>query len=328
LPFGGIRVIIVGDLFQLGCIVSKVDSPILQQLYPDAHGDYSFFNSNVFRNMRFLSNLEVYELMHNFRQEADTALGNVLSLMRMGSLNNNMLDSFNLITACNANKFKDTTFRYLTCTNSVAEEFNNLMLLSLKDKATLSPPFVQWYTQSGRELAAVCPINKNLLIKEGMQIVFCKNDSIINGKRWCNGTVGKVEKKIFSNNVLSSVIISVDGIDHEVFRENYEIYGPVYDIETFTVKTDIIAVVENYPFIPAWASTIHKSQGLTLGNIVVDLGQGAFLPGQAYVALSRAKSMQNIMLSRPIEMEDIIVSKTAKRFYEALLPNIKFIDKK
>jgi hypothetical protein len=174
------------------------------------------------------------------------------------------------------------------------------------------------------------PMADELSIKEGMKIMFVINDSIRNGRRWANGTAGTIKKKIYSGKgELEAVIVLADGKEHEVGRRWHDIHIPYCNAERKAIDSVKAASVCQFPFIAAWAVTIHRSQSLTLKKAMLELGGNVFADGQLYVGLSRVRNIEDLFLNRPIEKRDVKVSADIVRFYnDFLLPRAKRVVEK
>ena len=133
-----------------------------------------------------------------------------------------------------------------------------------------------------------------------------KNDT---NKRWVNGTIGHIER--LSDHAIS---VSVDGRSHDVPRATWKKIRYVYDENTDRIESKEIGSFEQYPVKLAWAITIHKSQGKTFDNVLIELGDGAFAHGQVYVALSRCASFSGLQLRRPIVASDVIFDQRIMEF--------------
>jgi ATP-dependent DNA helicase PIF1 len=146
-----------------------------------------------------------------------------------------------------------------------------------------------------------------LVFKEGAQIIFIKNDT--SGK-WVNGTIARIHS-------LKEDKIEVElgnGNIEEVLRETWENKRYIWDAVNRRVKTEIMGTFKQYPIRLAWAITIHKSQGLTFDKVILELGGGTFAHGQLYVALSRCRSLEGMILREPVKQSDIIIDDRVVRF--------------
>jgi len=137
--------------------------------------------------------------------------------------------------------------------------------------------------------------------------MFLRNDTS-GDARWVNGTVGTVTRL---DRVLT---VEVDGEEHEVEPATWEKFRYEYSPATKRLKKDVVAEFTQYPLRLAWAVTIHKSQGQTYDRALIDLGSGAFAPGQSYVALSRLRALDGLHLSRPLRPRDVIVDPAVREF--------------
>jgi hypothetical protein len=316
MPFWGVRIILVGDLFQLGPVANTQDQPYLIK-YGYSSDNFEFFNSMAWNNSNFISRLRFYELNHNFRQAEDRTFGAILSSIRLGLCDMKKLAIINKRVATHC----DDRCHYLTIRNETAQSINKSRLLRLPGNQYESVPFIEPISMIDNQSVKKCPINQVLTIKRNMKVMFVMNDSAKNGKRWVNGTIGfLVGITLGKNNYIESVAIDINGKNYDVSREYYEIYSPFYYNGLFGAKC--IARIFNFPFVAAWASTIDKCQGLTLDKVFIDFEEKAFRPGQAYVALSRARSLRSISLNRPITPEDVHVSPSIKQFYQDISKKI------
>ena len=184
-------------------------------------------------------------------------------------------------------------FVTLTTTNRRASEINQSRLNALAGLA-----FRYRASVTGEFEEALYPNDSDLALKKGAQVMLIKNDP---GKRWVNGTIGRVEH--LSDH---AVTVSVDGRNHDVPRSTWKKIRYVFDENTDRIQSEEIGCFEQYPIKLAWAITIHKSQGQTFDRVLIELGDGAFAHGQVYVALSRCTSFSGLRLKRPVAASDVI----------------------
>ena len=143
--------------------------------------------------------------------------------------------------------------------------------------------------------------------------MFTKNDT---DRRWVNGSLGLVKS-------LDKDKVSVELLDGgfgqvDVERVNWETYRYEYDYSEESIASDVTGSYTQFPLMPAWAITIHKGQGKTLPSAKVDFGTGTFAPGQAYVALSRCRSLEDVWLARKVTPRDIFCDHRITEFYQAI----------
>jgi hypothetical protein len=159
----------------------------------------------------------------------------------------------------------------------------------------------------------VYPADVELKLKVGAQVMFLRNDTqqYGDGPRWVNGTIGTVTRIVGG-----TVRVDVDGEEHDVEPAVWERFRYAYDPGSKKLTREIVAEFTQFPLRLAWAVTIHKSQGKTYDRAVIDLGSGAFAPGQTYVALSRLTSLDGLYLTRPLRPSDIRVDPDVQRFMQ------------
>ena len=195
----------------------------------------------------------------------------------------------------------------LTTVNAKARQYNENQLRMLDHK--------EWCFEGvlggdWSERKVPLPAPRSLRLKKDAQVMFVKN-----GDGWVNGTVGRVvdlDDKAIEVELLSE---PRRGSTVAVQRESWDRYEYQWNEERRTIDIRTIGTYRQFPFILAWAVTIHKAQGLTLDDVNIDLGRGTFAPGQAYVALSRCRTMNGISFSRPLEIEDVLCDQRIVDFY-------------
>ena len=307
LPFGGAQVVMFGDPYQLSPV--PPNDPQDRAYMAETYQSQWFFDAHVWKE----SDLERYELSHIFRQ-SDDEFKQVLNAIRDGSVDQDMLDVLNQA----GNRFPPhpDVIRLATINNTVHEvNRRRLDVLETESKVFEAKYSVDAKEKFGKQL----PAETGLELKIGSQVMFIKNDDTANGeRRWVNGTIGRVVEFPSSG----GVVVEAEG---EQLQVGYATWEKVrYEVEedfdeaSGTAKEKLVPVtIAEFKQIPlrlAWAVTIHKSQGQTYDEVVVDMGGGAFSPGQTYVALSRVRSLQGLYLTRAIKMQDVMVDSDVVRF--------------
>ena len=282
-PFGGVQVILFGDLFQLSPIVSRDMAEIFDRKYKSPY----FFSSKVVQGIE----LTYLELTKIYRQNEVEFIG-LLNKIRDKKYSGSDLSKLNERVVVVAEGSEEDEI-VLTTTNQRASEINQGRLSPLGAKA-----FQYDASVTGKFDESVYPNDASLILKKGAQVMLIKNDP---NKRWVNGTIGHIEGLS-----AHSVTVSIDGKSHDVPKSIWEKIEYVYNEETERVESKAIGTFEQYPIKLAWAITIHKSQGKTFEKVVVELGDGAFAHGQVYVALSRCTRFEGLKLKRAITARDII----------------------
>lgn len=290
LPFGGIQMIFVGDLFQLPPIVSsEAEKNWFQFLYPTPY----FFSANCLK----MFDLQVIELNKVYRQ-ADLQFLSLLDRIRTKNLDEYDLEYLN--QAYKANFIPPETDYYITLAtnNSIAQNLNDHKLDLIREK-----PYRFTAETEGSFDLKNAPNDPILTLKEGAQVMFVKNDPKY---RWVNGTIGKIQ---YVDDEILSVKISGTKYHtvHEVEKVTSEIVRYTWNETAQKIDKEIIGKFTQFPIKLAWAITIHKSQGKTFDKVVIDIGKGTFAPGQLYVALSRCTSFEGIVLKQKIQHKDIII---------------------
>lgn len=297
-PFGGIQLLLIGDLLQLPPVVATTAE--MRFLY-NRYKTPFFLSADCLQKVPPL----VIELSKVYRQH-DKEFIQLLSNIRIGEHVEDSIATIN--SRCfSFNRITSTDTITLTSDNASADNINSAKLEQLPGECceyegTVSGKF---NIEENR-----LPSPKLLRLKEGAQVMFTRNDL---DHRWVNGTTGAVRQ-------LSENIITVQtsyGM-FNVKREIWETIEYVFDDSTGKITAKTVGSYTQFPLMLAWAITIHKSQGKTLDNVVIDLGRGAFADGQVYVALSRCRSLDNIHLKKPVRISDIKVDPVVKEFYRSI----------
>jgi len=298
-PFGGVQIIAMGDLHQLPPVIR--DRDVIAQFHEMFGGVY-FFNAPVFQD----DPLSLMELNEVHRQQ-DQAFIEALNGVREGSPANDHLEIFNeRVTPFRSLPDRDD-YIVLTPINQAADNTNRAFLERLDTRAVQFEAVV-----TGKFEPSAYPTDSTLVLKEGSKVVMLRNDP---DKRWVNGTQARVSRIDGQ-----TVWIEIDGDEHELEPVTWESIRYEYDPETDDMKETVAGSFRQLPVRLAWALTIHKSQGMTLDKVYVDFGRGTFAHGQAYVALSRARSLEGLALARNIRQSDIIFDENAlgyRRLFES-----------
>lgn len=298
-PFGGVRLILVGDLFQLPPFSrEKEEKKYLKDRY-GLDAPY-FFHAEAWRDCP----PKIHELTTIFRQ-SDAAFTGALNAIRNGTATTEHLDLLN--------KRVDRSFKppvdgdlwlILTTTNNNADQANDAMLSELKSPSKVFMAVVQ----DDFDLKNA-PTDIELRLKVGAVVMFIRNDA---DKRWHNGTLGKV----VSVNPLK-VDIKERGIV-DVLPETWEDITYDWDEKAKKLSRSVKGKFTQIPLKLAAAVTIHKAQGTTLDRAILDLHHGTFADGQLYVGASRLRSLEGLILRKPIKMSDISVNEEVRKFMKGL----------
>lgn len=278
LPFGGVQMIFIGDLYQLPPVVTSQEKEIFLDHYKSPY----FFSARFFENYE----MSFIELEKIFRQQDDNFI-KMLNLIRNETITESEINILNQRVKVD---FTPEEYICLTPTNNEADQINAAQLSALKGKTLTAEARIEG--TFGKEYF---PTRQTLSFKIGARIMMVNNDS---EGRWVNGTMGTIRgfQRTEAGNYV--VVQLEDETEVEVSSHKWEINR--FFLESETIKTEVIGSFTQYPLTLAWALTIHKSQGKTFQKVALDIGRGAFMPGQVYVALSRCTSLEGLVLKRPI----------------------------
>jgi len=300
-PFGGTQLLLVGDLFQLPPVVTQYEEAALLSSHYDSP---YFFSAKALQKSQMLP----VELGKIFRQR-DPSFTDLLNRIRVAEDLGTVIPKINSV--CSTSVGDTEQILTLTCTNADADRENQQRLNSLPGDTRTFPGEITGKFQVEKERL---PSPVNLELKPGAQVMFTKNDG---GKRWVNGSIGRV-RDLLERTIQVEMISHPQGVVHEVERAKWESYRYRFDRTQDRIVPEVVGTYTQFPLMLAWAVTIHKSQGKTLERVRVDLGKGAFSPGQVYVALSRCRSLEDIRLARPIQGKDVKCDPVIKRFFMAM----------
>ena len=294
-PFGGVQLLMIGDLQQLAPVVKENEWEMLKNYYETPY----FFASRALRETVYMT----IELKTVYRQ-SDTFFLSLLNKIRENQADDEVLNELNRRYQPGFRPRKEEGYIRLTTHNYQAQKVNDNELASLPGqtysfRAEIDGTFPEY----------LYPADEVLTIKAGAQIMFLKNDPS-SEKRYYNGMIGEVA----AVNDAGMIVRGKDnGDEFQLLPEEWGNYKYVLNEETKEITEEIEGTFRQYPIRLAWAITIHKSQGLTFERAIID-ARNSFAHGQAYVALSRCKTLEGMVLESPLRREAIISDSTVDDF--------------
>ena len=301
-PFGGVQLLMIGDLQQLAPVVKDSEWELLRRYYETPY----FFASHALRETVYMT----IELEKVYRQ-SDTYFLSLLNKIRENKADDEVLNALNKRYQRGFQPSKEEGYIRLTTHNNQAQQVNDRELASLPGKA------YSFRAEVKDEFPEYSyPADEVLTVKEGAQIMFLKND-VSSEKRYYNGMIGEVV-------TVNETGMFVRGKDSEhefqLLQEEWGNYKYVLNEETKEITEEIAGVFRQYPIRLAWAITIHKSQGLTFERAIID-ARNSFAHGQTYVALSRCKTLEGMVLESPLRREAIISDSVVDNFTKGVEQN-------
>ena len=294
-PFGGVQIVLVGDLYQLPPVVHEAEAGYLNARYATPY----FFSADNFR----IDDFPTVALTTVFRQLGDDRMTAILNEIREGVLVGHAREQLNARTDPDFVPPDDEFWLTLAPTNRLVTARNRQRL------ETLDGEEITYLARRSGDLSLFDPpVEAELRFKVGAQIMMLNNDQF---DRWVNGTLGRVTGVRMEDGLVVTVEFT-DGDSADVRPYTWEATRPV--VEGGSLRREVIGTYTQLPFKLAWAITIHKSQGQTLDRMIVDLSGGMFSSGQLYVALSRCTSMNGLVLKRPVLPKDLKTDRRVVRF--------------
>ena len=298
-PFGGVQMILFGDLYQLPPIIAN---PVEREVITARYESPYFFSSHVLEDR---DSFDIIELQKVFRQEEKHFI-RLLDNIRMRQFDYDDMEDLN---RRHLPESADQDF-YITITtrNNIVNAINTKRLSEID-----LPSFYYEAKTTGVFNPKIYPTSSILEFKTGSQVIFIKNDP---DKQFVNGTIGKIVQ-LDQDNIKVAIQTKDEEIKYiDVVRLEWEMTKYALDEKNNKVISETIGSFEQYPLKLAWAITVHKSQGQTFDRAIIDIGTGAFEYGQTYVALSRCRTLDGVILKRPIKPTDIMVDERVTEFYQ------------
>ena len=304
-PFGGVQLLMIGDAHQLPPVVTDQEEPWLKKVYPSPF----FFHSKVMQQLKYVT----IELQTVYRQ-SDTSFLDILNSIRNGVMDNATYRLLNsrLDPRFNPDDTKAVSGQRwirLTTHNRQADNINQQRMEALDSRLHT------FYAEiEGNFPENNLPAEKVLQLKEGAQVMFLRNDA--REGRYYNGKIATVTQIDYEDGI---IVTDENGDEINVPLEKWENIQYEIDKETKEIVPKVDGTFTQYPLRAAWAVTIHKSQGLTFDNVIIDAAS-AFSFGQVYVALSRCRTLDGIVLSSPISQSCLFNNSDVSGFHEQFMP--------
>lgn len=287
MPFGGVQIVMIGDLQQLPPVVVESERALIESYYPTPY----FFSSKVLQKSSYVT----VELNKVYRQ-SDVTFVNLLNKIRENKADDETLRLLNSRFVDNFDPKDSDGYIRLTTHNSQADNINSMKLLKLDTEERCYECRIE-----GNFPESSFPADRSLKLKKGAQVMFIKNDKSPD-KRYYNGKIGVVTS--LGKDTVGVRCIS-DGVEVVLEYDKWDNTKYVIDKETNEISEEVEGEFSQIPLRLAWAVTIHKSQGLTFDKAIID-AQMSFAHGQVYVALSRCRTLEGIVLSSKISRSSVI----------------------
>lgn len=295
-PFGGVQLLLIGDLMQLSPVAKNHEWAMLSQHYSTPY----FFSSHALQQLPYVT----VELRHIYRQQ-DASFINLLAKVRAGSLDSNDVALLNSRYVPGFSPDGRDWIR-LTTHNHSAQQHNELRMAQLTTRA-----YTYRCKVTGEFPEQNYPADPALTLKEGAQVMFIKNDPTP-AHAYYNGKIGIVTKAS-----ADSIEVTCSDSDEPITVTPVAWDNNKYTLDPVSkeIREEIVGSFTQYPLRPAWAITVHKSQGLTFDKAVLDIN-ASFAHGQTYVALSRCRSLGGMVLSAPVEPQALITDSTVNAYID------------
>ena len=285
-PFGGVQLLMIGDVHQLAPVVTETERPFMEKVYPTPY----FFASKALQQINYVT----IELTTVYRQQ-DAAFVDLLNHVRDNNIDPATLQALNSRVSNQTTKQSSSQAIVLTTHNRQADAINRRHMEALKGERRVFEAILK-----GNYPEKSLPCDQSLEIKVGERVMFVKNDSS-GGHRYYNGMLGTVTRFLYDNEEQKEYVevINDDGDTIQVGRETWESLKYKLNEKTNEIEQEVEGTFSQYPLQAAWAVTIHKAQGLTFDRVAIDAAD-AFAFGQVYVALSRCRTLEGLTLTTPL----------------------------